>query len=705
MQDYIPRGIDINGTIDTVEVRQYDNNSRFIRVKLRDDDLAEDNNTFDLSDCTTALYIRPESGGDVSFISGTVESPSGVVTFLIPGGVTQVVGNYLCQIRIYEGDDTDRPVISSKPFRLTVDESIAEDAAIEATPDYSALTVAMTNFQAVKNQMAALVASPAGSGGDVGTELRDARVGKDQTYSTAGDAVRAAVQGVSAFLGAANFAASPILADFNNLPNNIIRGCGVYVIPQSSSEADDISAGMIKIANAPVTGQMTGLIVTLGRRADRIGGDTQIFIPWHGGTILYRQYNSVSVEQSQTFAWSDWVTGNEEIEAAISELPQFRAGINSAHADYNNLLSRCTKDGFFIANPDNWADLPYNSDGFVIINTKYSNYILQTAVAVTSGLVYNRIVHSTNFTVFHDWEMPDGIDRRLKVLAVGDSICYGGRNNNKGFIGDLGTQNTNKSIVGIRLSERNSSSIPSTRDVESGYFRPSIPRLFDFAVGEEAIPDASAYPSNMQFNANVITSLSAIQLPSGYQPDVIIISGGTNDYIQNAALGVTPTTPIYDAISAVNLDRTTVMGGLQYLFYSMITTYPAAEKFFLIQHKVCSNNVYWVSTDNTAGYSQQDLHDAIVACCRVYGIKVIDVYNDSPLNTIFPEYCSPTSWSSDNSLTDTEYVDNDGIHPMELGYKTFYIPLVKAALKGNTSGNVEYREFIDPEKYMEVLNG
>lgn len=286
---------------------------------------------------------------------------------------------------------------------------------------------------------------------------------------------------------------------------------------------------------------------------------------------------------------------------------------------------------------------------------------------------------------------------------MGDSICYGGRNNNKGFIGDLGLQDTNKSIVGIRLSERNSSATPSTRDVESGYFRPSIPRLFDFAVGAEPIPNASAYPNNMQFNANVITSLSVISLPANYQPDVIIVNGGTNDYIQSATFGDIPTIPVYDTLGAVALDRTTIMGGLQYLFYRMTVTYPAAEKFFLIQHKVYNNNAYWPLTANTAGYTQQELHDAIVACCRVYGIKVIDIFNDSPLNTIFPEYRSAESWSSNNALTNTEYVDGDGIHPMALGYKTFYVPLILAALKGNTSGTVVSQPVCDINEFINYI--
>lgn len=192
MQDYIPRKIDINDEMAAVIVKQFDNNSRFFHVQIVD----RDNSSFDLTDCTTALYIQPEGSddsSDVAFVNGEAsydEENGGVVTFLLPGGVTQVVGRYKCEIWIYGGDET-QPIISTKPFVLIVEKSIKNDSAIEATQSMSALDAKIIDIQAVKNQMAALVASPAGSGGDVGTEMRDIRIGYDGTeYESAGAAVR-----------------------------------------------------------------------------------------------------------------------------------------------------------------------------------------------------------------------------------------------------------------------------------------------------------------------------------------------------------------------------------------------------------------------------------------------------------------------------------------------------------------------------------
>lgn len=507
---------------------------------------------------------------------------------------------------------------------------------------------------------------------------------------TVGDALAISVHGIAAYLGAAAISDSSINKDFDNLPNNVIQACGVYNIPHNSDEADNIAANRIKISHAPVEGQMTGLIVTLGRKTERVGGDTQIFIPWHGGTVLCRQYNAVSVQQSQTFSWSDWVAGTEalenEIYGRIDGIPQYRMGINSSASTYNNLLSKYTEDGTFLAMRQNWNDVPSSADDYVISNSQYSSYITQTAIGITSGKVYNRIVHKTNKTVYRDWKrVGDNRDEsQTKILAIGDSICYGGRNSNKGFVGDLGMPYFNKSIVGIRLSERNDSNNPAVRDVESGFYRPSIARLFDYMTGREIIPNRSIFPTNMQFNGALITSLDAIPLPSGYYPDIIIADGGVNDYIQNAELGTLPNIPVYDDLGAVELDRQTVLGSLQYLFYSMIQAFPKAQRFFLITHKTQSNGTYWATAPNSAGYTQQQLHDAIVACCRLYNVTVIDIYQDSFINSVYPQYRSSIPFSQDNSKTYTEYVDTDGIHPMALGYQDGYIPLVREAIKIGT---------------------
>lgn len=699
MQDYIPRGIDINGTIDTIECRQFDNNSRFLRVKLRDDDLAEDNNTFDLSDCSTALYIRPESGGDVSFISGTVESPSGVVTFLIPGSVTQTVGIYMCQIRIYEGDDTDRPVISSKPFKLTVDESIADDSAIEATPEYSALTMAMTNYQAVKNQMAALVASPAGSGGDVGTEVRDARVGWNGTeYESLGVAIRTQME--NTFNGSARYIDAPRFSEefsgnFNNFPNN-----RMYPI-----DIDLVTATAAGAANAPDT-VIRGTLLTFGRKATRYNLDVQMFVTQSREKLYVRVYDGENPSANTPGTWSDWtVVGG-------SSLPQYRAGVNDAYADYNHLISNVTDDGTFHvsqtassggATVQRWNDLPDSENNFIVTNARYStNWILQTATATSTYTdIYRRIIPRAGVTGSpSNWVKLGYLDPRLKVLAVGDSICAGRRNGGKGFVGDLGLPADNVKNKGVSGTTLSNSAV--TRDLGKYCYRALNQSTHQYEycysatalTGNDLIYDAE---NNIKWSEytpipDKLILVKTKELPN-FLPDIIIANGGHNDYGQSVQLGDIPDQPATD-INTLNAG--TVMGGLQRLFLTMINHYPTSERFFVTTHKINrtaqnepEKNGYLPTKRNGQGYTETDLHDAIIQCCSVYNVRVIDVFNDSPINSLFEVYRGDQHYADvATASTDlTHYFDSDGVHPLERGYVEGYVPLIREAIRTGTVKN------------------
>ena len=73
MQNYIARKIDINGQIKAITVKQFDNNSRFLHVKLNDKDAGD--GLFDLTGCSAALYIKREGNTDdsaVAYVNGEV---------------------------------------------------------------------------------------------------------------------------------------------------------------------------------------------------------------------------------------------------------------------------------------------------------------------------------------------------------------------------------------------------------------------------------------------------------------------------------------------------------------------------------------------------------------------------------------------------------------------------------------------------------
>ena len=234
-----------------------------------------------------------------------------------------------------------------------------------------------------------------------------------------------------------------------------------------------------------------------------------------------------------------------------------------------------------------------------------------------------------------------------KILAVGDSICRGSRNGYRGFVGDLGLPYINAGQNSAALS-----------------------------VG---VNDVTEIPT-------LLTDVT------DFDPDIIIAEGGVNDYAFNAPLGTIPSVRLNSTSDLDDKILGTAMGGLQKLLLTMSEKYPDAQQYYLITHrtthrqgkKIDGSIVYsesdkyvdWTSKQNKKGYTQQDIHDAIVTCCQLYGVEVIDIYNDSELDTANLNYCSKVSYSLDHSITDTNYVDIDGIHPLSLGYSEFYVPAI-----------------------------
>lgn len=310
--------------------------------------------------------------------------------------------------------------------------------------------------------------------------------------------------------------------------------------------------------------------------------------------------------------------------------------LSIAGSDYNNNLASVDKTGFF--GQSTFTDLPTAFPSCLVSSYRYStNYALQIAYNVTTGFIATRIVNFSDGTVYRDWKIISTDDYEYcRILCVGDSIAYGMRNDLKGFVGDLGVEYANKAISQATISNY---SEPNLR---------SIPRQLDEAYGN--IP---------------------------FYPDNIIAEGGINDYGAGVPLGTMSTRPVGNDTEASALDRDTVIGATEYLFYRMIKLYPKAHRFFLITHKTLA----YPYTNNSAGYNQQDLHDALVRCCKLYNVEIIDVYEESVINTQYSAYVSDVAWSTDPDTANNAYVDVDGVHPCEFGYAQGYVPLVKRALK------------------------
>lgn len=442
MQDFIPKKIDINGNIGTVTVKQFDNDSRFLHVTIIDGDLSDgDSNAFIMQDCSAALYMQPEGDGDparVSYINGEIADPeTGVVTFLIPGSVTRTPGRYECEIFIYQGNESERPVISTKPFSLVVEKSIRNDAAVMASQSMSALDAKIQQVNALQSQVNTLI-SLAESGditpGSAEAEVISARTGwNGAVYATLGDAIRIQVDQAAQYRAGIN-------AQYATYHSHVYEYTkeGTFYATQYDTSGSAIVRRWVDLPD-----QTADFIIRNTRYGDN--WVLQTAIQGSSPDIVYQRVVPRS-EASGTYAWrriscdlSGVQSQIDSINSAVANLPQCREGINAQSATYNRHAYEYKKDGTFYVTPANWDDLPADNANYIVTNSRYGSWIMQTAVKSSDpAMVYRRFVSNnpaddqnpaTFYTIAangYGWELCDGTDiAKFGTAAASDYLTVG----------------------------------------------------------------------------------------------------------------------------------------------------------------------------------------------------------------------------------------------------------------------------------------
>ena len=145
------------------------------------------------------------------------------------------------------------------------------------------------------------------------------------------------------------------------------------------------------------------------------------------------------------------------------------------------------------------------------------------------------------------------------------------------------------------------------------------------------------------------------------QYDYMILSGGFNDYGNNVPIG-TLSNVKFCFTNPVTNDN--VIGALETMFRHILQNYPDTKVFYLITHKVnrCTTE------PNSIGKTMQDYVNAIRSVCERYSIPVINIWEESRMLTVY------------DNIANTYTNNSDRVHPNELGYKEFYLPVIEKEL-------------------------
>jgi lysophospholipase L1-like esterase len=177
---------------------------------------------------------------------------------------------------------------------------------------------------------------------------------------------------------------------------------------------------------------------------------------------------------------------------------------------------------------------------------------------------------------------------------------------------------------------------------------------------------AEDFPSAIVQNASVsgakfineeIYYQVVISFQSGFIPDYILMDGGGNDLLANAAKGeIDP--ELYNS-SETAFDISTVAGAFE--------QFAANVQKYLPNTKIIFTNLYKLHPTTTGkSYAEQkELWDLLQQCCEKYSIRYVDLYREGNFTPGITEQYNAFMY--------------DWIHINEAGYRRFW-PMIKNAI-------------------------
>lgn len=163
---------------------------------------------------------------------------------------------------------------------------------------------------------------------------------------------------------------------------------------------------------------------------------------------------------------------------------------------------------------------------------------------------------------------------------------------------------------------------------------------------------------------------SAISDHSSHDVAIILVEGGINDLKRNV-LDIGTLTDNYDGTYAQNM----IIGATEDMFYRLKNAFPSAKIVFVMYHKMPLSTTN-PSLSYTDMYARQETeHAGLKSACEKWSVPMADVYAEGSLNSNI-QSMAETYFGVDAG----EKFGRDIAHPNALGYRKFYIPLIKAQL-------------------------